>query len=248
MRAVGHLDDRVDAEAGQHGAVGVPPQHLGVDDLLDRHDRLPRGLGEDPEVGPDDRRLDLDVAVLVGAVGVDERDVGDERAARDERLARERVLEGLEVLVHVDQVGPEQAPGRQRRQVPGARGEPGVERRLRELLDPDAPLLDGLPVLLAEAEGLHRDRGPDEAVDRARRREPVDGHPADEADEAETALLLADQLADERHRRGLGGHVLEGDDVPVGDEADRLLERPHLVMPTLTISSPPWISTSWPVM
>ena len=35
----------------------------------------------------------LDVAVLVGAVRVHERDVGHERAARDERLAAERVLE-----------------------------------------------------------------------------------------------------------------------------------------------------------
>ena len=185
--------------------------------------------------------------MLVGAVRVDERDVGDERAAGDERLAAERVLEEGQVLVDVDQVGPDQAAGGEEGQVAGAGAEPGVERRLGQLLDADPALLDRLAVLLAEAELLHRDGRPDEAVDHAGGREPVDRHPADEADEAEIALLLPDQLTHHRHRRRLRGHVLERHDIAVFDEPRRVLDRHYLCHPTLTISRPPWISTTWPV-
>ena len=98
---------------------------------------------------------------------------GTQRTAGDDRRTAEGIVDQHEVVgLMVDQVGADQPAGRQERQVAGARAEPGVERRLRQLLDPDLTRLDGLAVLLAQPELLHRHRRTDQAVE-ARRPPPA---------------------------------------------------------------------------
>ena len=186
--------------------------------------------------------------MLVGPVGVDERDVRDERAARDERLA----VNGSSKVLRFSFTSIRSVPSSPRVGSEGRFRAPAASRALSAVSESSStrtrPSSTAFRYCWQRPKVSIETAAPMKRSMRAGRGEPVDRHPADEADEAEPALLLPDQLADERHRRRLGRHVLEGDDVPVGDEPDRLLERPHLAHATRTISSPPWISTSWPVM
>src|SRR5690348_5245907 len=97
-------------DAGHDGAedVNVPAvglQALGQQDLLGRQERQRRGLraqGVHVAVPEDDA-----VALGVGEVDVEQGDVGTQRRHGDEGLAAERILEGLEGVVHFEEVGPE---------------------------------------------------------------------------------------------------------------------------------------------
>ena len=232
MGAVGHLDDRVDAEAGQHRPVGVAPQHLGVDDLLDGDDHLAarlsgrcrcRARGSSARTGRCRARRR-------GARGRARR---RGRAHGTRRASRRRMDPGRASRFSLMSI--RSVPIRPRVGRKGRLRAPAPSRALSAVSDSSstriAPVLDRLAVLLAEAELLHRDGRPDEAVDHAGGREPVDGHAADEAHEAEIALLLPDQLAHHRHRRRLRRHVLERHDIAVCDECRRLLDRHYLCHP-----------------
>ncbi len=78
--------------------------------------------------------------------------------------------------------------------------------------------------------------------------------PATSATTRQVAALLPDQLAHQRHRRGLGRHVLQRDDVAVVDQRGRLGQRDHFVdshagsLQTMEmISRPPCNSITCPV-
>ena len=143
MRAERHLDDGVHHEAGQQRQVGIAAQHVGVDDLLDRHDHLARGLGHDPCIGPTDRGVGGDVARPIASMRVHQRHVGNQGAAGHDLGTTERVIDQLQVLgVDPDQVGADQASDRQEGQVAGAGAQAIDQRQFGEFLDPDRCGLD----------------------------------------------------------------------------------------------------------
>ena len=204
------------------------------------------------------RRLELGVAVPVGAVDVDEGDVGD---AAPRQATTGGPPNGSSSITRLSLMSMRSVPirprvGRNGRlRAPGA--EPGVERRLRQLLDPDLPGLDRLAVLLAQAELLHRHRGADQPVE-ARRPPPASRRrsrrPARPGRGCACSWRMSSRTG--RHRRRLRRHVLQGDDVAVVDVGgDRLLERDDLVdvpwsilsAATVMISRPPCTSMTWPV-
>ena len=150
----------------EHGAVGVAPQHLGVDDLLDGHDRPRARLREDPQVRPDDRRLDLDVAVRVGAVGVDAARRRARARGTRRALAGERVVEALEVLVarrsgRCRSGRASAANGRLRAPAPSRALSAVSENSSNPDRAPPRPPCG----TAGRGRTLHRDRGADEAVD-----------------------------------------------------------------------------------
>ncbi len=114
VRTVRRLDHRVDHEAGQDGAFGMLPQHLGIDDFLDRDQHLARRLRHDGDVRPIGGGFLLDIAESIGAVGVDQGDVGNQGAAGQHRQAAEGVVDHPQVFGIVrDQVGADGTAGGQ---------------------------------------------------------------------------------------------------------------------------------------
>src|SRR5262249_59049614 len=85
IASVRHVDQRIDGEARDHGPVRVSPDVVLGNDLL-RGDEDGRGGHGDVRVHV---RISVDLAVAepVGAVDVDERDVGEQGGHGVQRLA-----------------------------------------------------------------------------------------------------------------------------------------------------------------
>ncbi len=153
-----------------------------------------------------------------------------------------------------DQVSADGAARDQERQVPRSGAEAGTEQGFRQFLHPDAPLLHGLAVLLAQAELFHRDCGANEPVDDPCGGQPVDRHATDEHDQSQIAFVLPDQLAHQRHRGCLSCHVLQCDHVAVINQrcclcqcGDFLLHRQTMKEPFCGSRAPPSMTMVCPV-
>ena len=89
--AVGLMDHRADPGARDNGAVRVAAHHLRRHDLLHAHHHPLRG--PEPPPGVRVHPPGLDIAVLVGPLGVPQRDAGLQRGQRDDGLSGIRVLD-----------------------------------------------------------------------------------------------------------------------------------------------------------
>src|SRR5262245_23773332 len=226
-RAEGHVDERVDEEAGHHRAVGVPPRLLLGDELLGRYQH---GRGRASDVGVHVRvAIDLAIPEPIGAVHVQERHVGKERGHRGEGLARVGVLHRLEAA-HPDEIGAEHRERRQERYAHRTGAEAQAQGQVAPLLQRDGAGLDVMAKDLRHAP-RQPDRHPrsDDAACRAGGHEELARVAGEIAREREPAAALPEDLAHERQRRAREQAAADADLVAVLDAADRVLEARQLL-------------------
>src|SRR5581483_8372724 len=103
MRAVRTMDNCAHQKSGNHSAIGIAGDYIGIDDLLRHHDHALGGtdaLEHHAEIPPA-----VGVAVAIGALRVDDSDVWADGAYRQQRLfALKRgkyLIEKMIVFEHV---------------------------------------------------------------------------------------------------------------------------------------------------
>jgi hypothetical protein len=212
-------------------------------DSLGRDDRG-RGGVHDFGVHPDELRIHPGVAVLVGLMDVDHGDVDGERLGRHVQLVRVRIgVDAQASLVDAEYVGAEPCLCRHERKVAGGRLEPADEDVLAGFLELDPAGLDGVAEARGEPEALEADETRDDLGHAACSNQPIDGHPVDDRDQFEAALLLSDQLTDEGHRCRVHRQAADCDRCPVRDELSRLLQSSNLAQPVLLRRCRSWLPT-----
>ena len=212
------------------------------DDLLDRHDRA--GGGEHGLLLHAHQPPDLDVALAVGALGVDDRHVGVERRDGGETLTRERTLDLPDRVRVLGEVGADVAAEDTERQACRAGRVAGGHPGVAVLLD----LQRLRPAVLDRvAEALQR---PDPRVAAPREGQAVDAAGADQlvvddvgrhAHEVQVTPALADDLVPGGVRDQVR-ETLHRHGVAVAHEArHRLVERQqfgHAVMLAQRVTRP----------
>ena len=217
-------------------------RRVGVDLALVRDDDAPRGPRQQPvehEVA-----LDVRVSLLVDAVHVEERDVGDERPHREHARARVRVGRLDERRVDRGEVGVE--PGRPRLRVEAERCrlQRRDERPLRPLDDAGRTGLPRLPPARREAE--ERDAGRVHLGHHPGAEQGLDVGRAEHGRDAEVAAAGLRERAHGGHRLAPQLAAARRDQRPVGDGvADDLLERGYCGSPGTGTHSSPSTSYRW---
>ena len=93
-----------------HGRILEQP---GILDMLDRYERGRGRMRHDHELAA---HADPDIALHVGALGVEQGDVGADRRHHDDRVVRrERIVDDFPVRPHAQEVGADNAADRQER-------------------------------------------------------------------------------------------------------------------------------------
>ncbi len=236
MRPVRLDADGGDRHAGEQGAIRVGADDVPVHQLLD-HDDDPLGgegrLALDPDQAPD-----LDVALGVGALGVDDRDVGVERRndrdlvvgrvgrgdPLDERVGRRQVRSGIRA---------ERVEGEMRRPRHVSADHPEVA----VLLDLQAPGLDGAPDGVERAHAGVPEPREDELPGAAGGHHLVVHQVRGQPGQGQVAPALADDLVPGRERDEVG-EPLDRDQVPVMDVGgDGLRQRENLAGRAVSLRS-----------
>ena len=221
-RAERHVHERVDDEARDHRAVGIPARLFLGDDLFGRYEDC-RSRARD--VGVHVRiALDLAIAEPIGAVHVHERDVGKERRHRRERLAGVGVLHRLEAA-HPHEVRAEHGQRGQERHAHRAGTEAKPERQMAPFFQRDRARFHVVAENLRHAprQADRHPRGHD-AAHRPGRHEELALVAGEIAREREAAAALPEDLAHERQRRAREQAAADADLVTVLDPGSRVLE------------------------
>ena len=137
----------------------------------------------------------------VGALGVDDGDVGPDRPHGQQRRAAEGIVLGADPGVVADDVAPDSGERGQVGHAHGGRLEPQADREIAVLLDGDGmgyALLERTPEAVTGASGHVADPGRDHAGHAAGADQLVEGHVGDRTDQGEIPTPLTDQLVDRR--------------------------------------------------
>ena len=224
-----HLDHRVDGEERDLGLIGRAPDLVVRDDPLGGQDHTP---GRHRHVEIHEREaVELGIAVGVGALDMDQGDVGLQRRHREQALAGERAVDLLSrIAEHLAHPGAHHRAGRQERQAHGGGAITEPDRHMAPFLESSSTALGVVAHDFRNApdDTLAEPAGDDVGAG-ARSVEQITLGRDDAPRDGEILAAGADQGPNHRDRRARYGAAANRDVIAVGNQGGGILQRHRLL-------------------